>query len=193
MLPDINLFHLTLPLALLLVGDWMTPTPSHRAHCSIYILHLSYFPFIIFIILLDLVSNIWSQLTYLKIIPSYMLVLSCFAWNQLSSSYSPHPFPGPTHSAGEGGWWAMMMIMAGGCGGTHNLDHIYIYIYIYIWLLCGSKIPLFSVWCLREKFHWKIDHDYIPFVRRLVDVTHYWRNRFFWNTRSIESKCVFFF
>ena len=65
-----------------------------------------------------------------------------------------------------------------------------IYIYFFIWLLCGSKIPSFSAWCLREKLHWKIDHDYIPFVRRLVDVTHYWRSRLFWNTRSIKS--VFF-
>ena len=32
MLPDINFFHLTLPVVLLFVGDWMTPTPSHRAH-----------------------------------------------------------------------------------------------------------------------------------------------------------------
>ena len=28
MLPEINLFHLTLPVALLFVGDRMTPTPS---------------------------------------------------------------------------------------------------------------------------------------------------------------------
>ena len=32
MLPNINLFHLTLLIALLFVGDWMTPTPSYRAH-----------------------------------------------------------------------------------------------------------------------------------------------------------------
>ena len=32
MLPTINLFHLTLLVALLFVGDWMTPTPSYRAH-----------------------------------------------------------------------------------------------------------------------------------------------------------------
>ena len=44
MLPDINLFHLTVPVALLLVGHCMAPTPSYRAHpfqrggyhCSIY-------------------------------------------------------------------------------------------------------------------------------------------------------------
>ena len=141
-------------------------------------------------ILLSIHDFIRSSFQYLilnYILVNYFIIHACFAWNQLSSSHGPHPFPGPTHSAGEGGlMMMMMMIMAGGCGGTHNLDHIY----IFIWLLCGSKIPSFSVWCLREKFHWKIDHDYIPFVRRLVDVTHYWRSRLFWNTRSIKS--VFF-
>ena len=90
MLPDINLFYFTLPVALLLVGDWMTPTPSHRAHafhgggagyyCSIYILNLSFFPFAI---LLDLVFK-FMTLTFIFV--THFSIHTRLAWNQLSSS-----------------------------------------------------------------------------------------------------------
>ena len=146
MSPDINLFHLTLPVALLFVGDWMTPTPSYRAHpfhrggagyhCSICILNLSYFP---------LRYLIWSSFQYL--ILTYILVILVthfsihvsLAWNQVSSSYptscqlhccrleldDPHPFPGPTHSTGGRGLMSYDHDHGrGGGGGTRNLEHL---------------------------------------------------------------------
>ena len=112
------------------------PIPQGGAgyHCSIYILNLSYFPFVI---LFDLVFK-FMILTF--IIVTYFSIHACLAWNQLSSSYfsihqhsssyptsyiavgwrldDPHPFPVPTHSTGgRGGWWFMTMTMAGGVGG----------------------------------------------------------------------------
>ena len=149
MLPDINFFHLTLPVVLLFVGDWMTPTPSHRAHpfrrgergITVYLYPES--------ILLLLRYLIWSSFQYLVltyILVTYFSTHACLAWNQLSSSYptsyiavawrldDAHPFPGPTHSTGGRGddglwpWHTMTMTMAGGVGGgpgTWNIYNIY--------------------------------------------------------------------
>ena len=141
MLPDINFFHLTLPVVLLFVGDWMTPTPSHRAHpfhrgergITVYLYPES--------ILLLLRYLIWSSFQYLVltyILVTYFSTHACLAWNQLSSSYptsyiavawrldDAHPFPGPTHSTGgrwDDGLWPWPW--QGGWGGTRNLEHIY--------------------------------------------------------------------
>ena len=146
MLPDINFFHLTLPVVLLFVGDWMTPTPSHRAHpfrrgergITVYLYPES--------ILLLLRYLIWSSFQYLVltyILVTYFSTHACLAWNQLSSSYptsyiavawrldDAHPFPGPTHSTGGRGddglwpWHTMTMTMAGGVGGGPGTWNIY--------------------------------------------------------------------
>ena len=172
MLPDINLFHFTLPVALLFVGDWMTPTPSHRAHpfhrgggLSLFYLYLSYFPFVI---LFDLVFK-FMILTFILV--TYLCIDACLAWNQLSSSYfsihqhsssyptsyiavgwrldDPHPFPGPTHSTGgrgvDGLWpWPWQ---GGGGGGTRNLEHIYIHVRRYrvvLWKMHGEVFRIFT-------------------------------------------------
>ena len=146
MLPDINFFHLTLPVVLLFVGDWMTPTPSHRAHplhrgergITVYLYPES--------ILLLLRYLIWSSFQY--VVLTYILVTyfskhACLAWNQLSSSYptsyiaaawldDAHPFPGPTHSTGgrgDDGLWPWPW--QGGWGGDPE-PGAYIYIYIII-------------------------------------------------------------
>ena len=119
------------------------PIPQGGAgyHCSIYILNLSYFPFVI---LFDLVFK-FMILTFILV--TYFSIHACLAWNQLSSSYfsihqhsssyptsyiavgrldDPHPFPGPTHSTGgRGGWWVMTMTMAGGVGGGPGTWNIY--------------------------------------------------------------------
>ena len=90
MLPDINLFHLTLPVALLFVGDWMTPTPSHRAHPFHRGGGLSLFHLYPKSILLSLRYLIWSSFRYLiltYILVTYFSIHACLAWNQLSSSY----------------------------------------------------------------------------------------------------------
>ena len=131
MLPNINLFHLTLLVALLFVGDWMTPTPSYRAHpfhrggagyhCSIVSStyhYISYFA---------LRYLIWSSFQYL-ILACNLFQHTCFSW--LKSTFfilsyqlhccwldDPHPFPGPTHSTGGRGVDVMTMTMAGGVGG----------------------------------------------------------------------------
>ena len=97
------------------------PIPQGGAgyHCSIHILNLSYFPFVI---LFDLVFKIMI-LTFILV--TFFSIHACLAWNQLSSSYfsihqhsssyptsyiavgwrldDPHPFPGPTHSTGGRG------------------------------------------------------------------------------------------
>ena len=135
MLPDINFFHLTLPVVLLFVGDWMTPTPSHRAHpfhrgergITVYLYPES--------ILLLLRYLIWSSFHYLVltyILVTYFSTHACLAWNQLSSSYptsyiavawrldDAHPFPGPTHSTGgrgDDGLWPWPWPWQGGWGG----------------------------------------------------------------------------
>ena len=123
MLPDINLFHLTLPVALLFVGDRMTPTPSPRplptgpthstggGGVSLFYLYPES-------ILLSLRCLVWSSFQYLiltYILVTYFSIHACLAWNQLSSSYptsyiavgwrldDAHPFPGPTHSTGGRG------------------------------------------------------------------------------------------
>ena len=143
MLPDIDLFHLTLPVVLLFVGDWMTPTPSHRARpfhrgergITVYLYPES--------ILLSLRYLIWSSFQYLiltYILVTYFSTHAGLAWNQLSSSYptrtsyiavgwrldDAQPFPGahPFHR-GEGGWWVMTMTMAGGVGGGPGAWNIY--------------------------------------------------------------------
>ena len=90
MLPDINLFHLTLPVALLFVGDWMTPTPSHRAHPFHRGGGLSLFHLYPKSILLSLRDLIWSAFQYLiltYILVTYFSIHACLAWNQFSSSY----------------------------------------------------------------------------------------------------------
>ena len=145
MLPDINFFHLTLPVVLLLVGDWMTPTPSHRAHpfhrgergITVYLYPES--------ILLLLRYLIWSSFQYLDltyILVTYFSTHACLAWNQLSSSYPtklhccclevgwrpPLPRAHPFHR-GEGGWGYDHDHGRGGGGGTRNLEHIYIWQY----------------------------------------------------------------
>ena len=69
MLPTINLFHLTLLVALLFVGDWMTPTPSYRAHpfhrvggrvttVQLYPQHITTYLALPSVILFDLAFNI---------------------------------------------------------------------------------------------------------------------------------------
>ena len=147
MLPDINFFHLTLPVVLLFVGDWMTPTPSHRAHpfhrgergITVYLYPES--------ILLLLRYLIWSSFQYLVltyILVTYFSTHACLAWNQLSSSYptsyiavawrldDAHPFPGPTHSTGgrgDDGLWPWPWPWQGGWGGDPE-PGTYIYIYI---------------------------------------------------------------
>ena len=90
MLPGINLFHVTLPVALLFVGDWMTPTPYNRAHpfhggrkghhCFIYIQIYLTFPAL----------SYWSSfqimiLTFILV--SYWSIHACLFWNQLSLSF----------------------------------------------------------------------------------------------------------
>ena len=65
------------------------------------------------------------------------MLQSCLVWYQLTSSYptsciavgwrldDPQAFPqDPPIPQGEGAWWAMTMTMAGGIGGTRNLEHI---------------------------------------------------------------------
>ena len=143
MLPNINLFHLTLLVALLFVGDWMTPTPSYRAHpfhrgkgagyhCSIVSStyhYISYFA---------LRYLIWSSFQYL-ILTCNLFQHTCFSC--LKSTFfilsyqlhccwldDPHPFPGPTHSTGGRGVDVMTMTMAGGVGGGPGTWNIYIYI-----------------------------------------------------------------
>ena len=145
MLPDINFFYLTLPVVLLFVGDWMTPTPSHRAHpfhrgergITVYLYPES--------ILLLLRYLIWSSFQYLVltyILVTYFSTHACLAWNQLSSSYptsyiavawrldDAHPFPGPTHSTGgrgDDGLWPWPW--QGGWGGDPEPG-------TYIWCSC---------------------------------------------------------
>ena len=150
MLPDINLFHLTLPVVLLFVGDWMTPTPSHRARpfhrgergITVYLYPES--------ILLLVRYLIWSSFQYLiltYILVTYFSTHACLAWNQLSSSYptsyiavgwrldDAHPFPGPTHSTGEGGGMMGYDHDQGGGGGDPE-PGTYIYIVISANILC---------------------------------------------------------
>ena len=152
MLPDINLFHFTLPVALLFVGDWMTPTPSHRAHPFhrggqvITVLSIS--------ILLSLRYLIWSsfqiygfnfhscnlfQHTCLSCLKSTFFILLQHTSTFFILSYQLHccwlevgwppPLPRahPFHR-GRGGWWVMTMTMAGGVGGGPGTWNIYIYI-----------------------------------------------------------------
>ena len=155
MLPNINLFHLTLLVALLFVGDWMTPTPSYRAHpfhrggggagyhCSIVSStyhYISYFA---------LRYLIWSSFQYL-ILTCNLFQHTCFSC--LKSTFfilsyqlhccwldDPHPFPGPTHSTGGRGVDVMTMTMAGGVGGgpgTWNIYMLVIWCYlVYTWLV----------------------------------------------------------
>ena len=132
MLPNINLYHLTLLVALLFVGDWMTPTPSYRAHpfhrgggagyhCSIVSSTYHY------ISCFALRYLIWSSFQYL-ILTCNLFQHTCFSC--LKSTFfilsyqlhccwldDPHPFPGPTHSTGGRGVDVMTMTMAGGVGG----------------------------------------------------------------------------
>ena len=151
MLPNINLFHLTLLVALLFVGNWMTPTPSYRAHpfhrggagyhCSIVSStyhYMSYFA---------LRYLIWSSFQYL-ILTCNLFQHTCFSC--LKSTFfilsyqlhccwldDPHPFPGPTHSTGGRGVDVMTMTMAGGVGGGPGTWNIYIYTWnpndLYFW------------------------------------------------------------
>ena len=130
MLPYINLFHLTLLVALLFVRDWMTPTPSYRAHpfhrggrVTTVLFVSSTYHYISYFALRYL---IWSSFQYL-IVTCNLFQHTCFSC--LKSTFfilsyqlhccwldDPHPFPAPTHSTGgrgvdglwpwpwEGGW-----------------------------------------------------------------------------------------
>ena len=150
MLPDINLFHLTLPVVLLFVGNWMTPTPSHRARpfhrgergITVYLYPES--------ILLSLRYLIWSSFQYLiltYILVTYFSTHAGLAWNQLSSSYptsyiavgwrldDAHPFPAPTHSTGgrgdDGLWpWPWQGGGVGGGPGTWNIYTLHLDIFV---------------------------------------------------------------
>ena len=139
-MPNIYLFHLTLLVALLFVGDWMTLTPYYRAHpfhrgggagyhCSIVSStyhYISYF---------TLRYLIWSSFQYL-ILTCNLFLYTCFSC--LKSTFfilsyqlhccwldDPHPFPGPTHSTGGRGGDVMTMTMAGGVGGGPGTWNIY--------------------------------------------------------------------
>ena len=142
MLPNINLFHLALLVALLFVGDWMTPTPSYRAHpfhrgggrvttVQLYPQHITTYLTLPSVILFDLAFNIWSlHVTYFSIHAS-------LAWNQLSSSYptsciavgwmTPTPSQDPPIPQGGRGVDVMTMTMAGGVGGGPGTWNIYGY------------------------------------------------------------------
>ena len=162
MLPDINLFHFTLPVALLFVGDWMTPTPSHRAHPFHRGGGLSLFYLYPKSILLSLRYLIWSsfqiydlnfhscnlfQHTCLSCLKSTFFILLQHTSTFFILSYQLHccwlevgwppPLPRahPFHR-GEGGLMGYDNDHGrGGGGGTRNLEHIYIYtVYTYIYI-----------------------------------------------------------
>ena len=110
MLPNMNLFHLTLLVALLFVGDWMTPTPSYMLTCNLF------------------------QHTCFSCLKSTFFILSY----QLHCCWldDPHRFPGPTHSTGGRGVDVMTMTMAGGVGGGPGTWNIYTYTYVVLSLYC---------------------------------------------------------
>ena len=133
---------------MVLVGDWMPPDPLPQGppipqrggglSLLIYILNLSYFPSLSYLIefsISDLDLHSWNlfQHTCVSCLKSTFFILSY----QLHCCWLEVGWP-PTlpriHSfyRGEGGWWAMTMIMAGG-GRTQNLEHICIHIYIYMY------------------------------------------------------------
>ena len=143
MLPNINLFHLTLLVALLFAGDWMTPSykahPFHRGGrvttVQLYPQHITTYLTLPSAILFDLVSisdlNMYCNLfqhTCFSCLKSTFFILSY----QLHCCWldDPHPFPGPTHSTGGRGVDVMTMTMAGGVGGGPGTWNIYIYIYL---------------------------------------------------------------
>ena len=137
MLPNFNLFHLTLLVALLFVGDWMTP--SYRAHpfhrggrVTTVQLYPSTYHYISYFALRYL---IWSSFQYL-ILTCNLFQHTCFSC--LKSTFfilsyqlhccwldDSHPFPGPTHSTGGRGVDVMTMTMAGGVGGGPGTWNIY--------------------------------------------------------------------
>ena len=151
MLPDINLFHFTLPVALLLVGDWMTPTPSHRVRPFHRGGGLSLFYLYPKSILLSLCYLIWSsfqfydlnfhscnlfQHTCLSCLKSTFFILLQHTSAFFILSYQLHccwlevgwppPLPRahPFHR-GEGGLMGYDHDHGrGGGGGTRNLEHI---------------------------------------------------------------------
>ena len=160
MLPNINLFHLTLLVALLFVGDWMTPTPSYRAHpfhrgggrvttVQLYPQHITTYLTLPSVNLFDLAFNIWSyHVTYFSIHASR-------AWNQLSSSYptsciavgwmTPTPSQDPPIPQGGGGLMLWPWPWQGGWGGdpepgTYIHIHIPHYIYIYYTYLYSNYL-----------------------------------------------------
>ena len=137
------------PYQLLFVGDWMTPTPSHRAHPfhrgerAITVLSISWtyltFPR----------HLIWSSFQYLiltYILVTYFSIHACLAWNQFFSSYptsyiavgwgldDAHPFPGPTHSTGGRGVDGYDHDHGRGVGGEPGTWNIYICRHIHIHL-----------------------------------------------------------
>ena len=142
MLPNINLFHLTLLVALLFVG-WPRPLPTGPTHstggggagyhCSIVSStyhYISYFA---------LRYLIWSSFQYLSnsdlnmwLISAYMLLLLEINFLHLILPVAlllagwPPPLPRthPFHR-GEGGWCYDHDHGRGGGGGTRNLEHIW--------------------------------------------------------------------
>ena len=160
-----QLIHLTLPVVLLFVGDWMTPTPSHRARpfhrgeqgITVYLYPES--------ILLSLRYLIWSSFQYLiltYILVTYFSTHACLAWNQLSSSYptrtsyiafgwrldDAHPFPGPTHSTGgrgDDGLWPWPW--QGGWGGDPEPGtYIVIHLCAFLLVLSCRCMSIYSIY-----------------------------------------------
>ena len=144
MLPNINLFHLTLLVALLFVGDWMTPTPSYRAHpfhrrggglplVQLYPQHIAIY------LTFALRYLIWSSFQNLMLTCNLFqhTCFSCLKSTFFILSYQlhccwlddPHRFPGPTHSTGGRGLMLWPWPWQGGWGGDPEPGTYILYIH----------------------------------------------------------------